>query len=263
MLEDAKKSYETLADTYIPGWRNADKNALIREAIKYKHKPIYEGFVSAIMLKYWNKMLAYYHKCKLVATPEDAHSWLVQAVMYALDKHPWTRTDSSIHEDANGPDKVVNRVLESRRCTFYQQLNRYNRKINSALLSLESLSEDWADANTPSIEDEHKIDLDEFVIMCFNCKDYFYAFLLDAIIYEHYSPYKQPKKLVSHLLSIDDDYCKLFACRYDRDLKRVIRASTYITNKSRKIMTDRVKASPRELKHKLKQWGALNVNRTT
>lgn len=261
MLEDARESYLTCANLFVPNWNNMSKNKLAFEAIEHKDDKCYDGYVSALMLKYWGKIITYYQRCKLVVTPEDVHSWLVVAIMYALDKHPWTNPSSSIYNDKNGPDKVINRVMESRRVTFYQQLNRYNRKINSALLSLESLSDDWADANTPAVEDEHTIDLEETVMECFNLKDYFYAFLLDAVIYENYTIHKHYKKLVTHLQNIDDEYCRTFAGRYDLDFNRVKRASSYVTRMDRTEVNERMVSTPRELKKRFKLWGLFNANR--
>jgi hypothetical protein len=261
MLEATRESYLGCANLLVPEWKNMSKNQLAFDALEHKNDRYYDGYVSALMLKYWGKMTAYYHRCKLVATPEDAHGWLVMAVMYALDNHPWTNPESSIHNDKNGPDKVINRVMESRRVTFYQQLNRYNRKINSALLSLESLSDDWADANTPMVDDEYNIDLEEIVMECFYLKDYFYAFLLDAIIYENYIIHKHYKKIVTHLQSIDDEYCEIFAGRYNLNLDRVKRASSYVTRMHRTEVNERMLMAPKELKKRFKRWGLIDANR--
>ncbi len=263
MLECFKESYLECANLLIPEWDSMSKNNLVFEAIEKKDTKYYDGYISALMLKYWNKMTAYYHKCKLVITPEDAHTWLVNAILYALEKHPWTNPKSSIYQDKNGPDKVINRFIESRRVTFYQQLNRYNRKINSAILSLDSLSDTYADANTPYVEDEHNVELEGIVMECFNLKDYFYAFLLDAMIYENYTLHKHSKRLVTHLQSIDDNYCDIFAGRYNLNFDRVKRASSYITRMRRTTINERMSTAPEELKRRFKLWGLLDVNRIT
>jgi hypothetical protein len=261
LLEETKSTYEELANMYVPDWQTRNKNDLVRETIEHKNDLSYDGYISAIMLRYWGKMTSYYHKCKLVISPEDAHTWLVQAVLYAVNRHPWTRPDSSIYEDKNGPDKVINRVIESKRLTFYQQLNRYNRKINSLVMSIESLSEDWADTNTPMVEDEPMMELEDIVMECFLLKDYFYAFLLDAIIYENYTLHKHSKKLVTHLQSIDDTYCDIFAGRYGLDYNKVLRASSYVTRMSRVHMNERMLLAPRELKRRFRRWGISDVDR--
>ena len=261
MLEATKADYINTANLLVPNWKSINKNKLVILAIENMNTSSYDGYIAALMLKYWGKLSSYCNKCKLVATPEDVHTWLVKAVMYAIERHPWTNENSSIYNDKNGPDKVINRVMESKRLTFYQQLNRYNRKINSLLLSIESLSEDWADANTPTSEDEHTSFLDDLVIHYFDMKDYFYAFILDALIYENYSLHTHTKRLVTHMLSINESYCDIFAGRYNIDINRVIRASSYITRMNRINLNIRIESAQKELAKRFKSLGILNVNR--
>lgn len=251
MLEDAKKLYEESACIYVKDWKSKDKNDLIREAAEYSNTYKYDSYISAIMLKYWAKMIAYYHRCKLVISPEDAHMWLTQAVLYAVEKHPWTNPKSSIYNDKNGPDKVVNRVLESKRLTFYQQLNRYNRKINSLALSLETLNEEMLDTYTPMYEDEHTFIMDDLIIRAFHSKDYFFAFLVDAIVIEGYKVGGRHKNLVTHLKKLEG-HCDIFSGRYDLKLDSVIRAATYITKLSRSAIRHKIDIALLDMKRKIK-----------
>ena len=254
MLEQNKNLYLTSANILDVDWSSMDKNDLVLECIKHKDTKLYDSYISAIMLRYWNKMLSYYQRCKLVATAEDVHTWLVQAVLYAIERRPWENKNSSIYQDKNGPDKVINRVIESKRLTFYQQLNRYNRKINSVLLSLESLQEDWADANTPFTEESPTIDVDELILSFYKNKDYFFAFLLDAIVYESFLLDKHTKKLVTHLKSLGKEHYKVFATRYDLDENKVLRASGYVSRYPRIVLTTRVKNASADLNYLLKRW---------
>ena len=247
MLEESKKLYETSANLYLSDWKSMDKNDLIREAVKCVNTPKYDSYIAAIMLRYWGKMTAYYQRCKLVITPEDAHTWLVQAVLYAVEKHPWTNPKSSIYEDKNGPDKVVNRVLESKRLTFYQQLNRYNRKINSVVFSLDSLKEDMLDAHTPAVVDDHQFVIDDLVIKAFEAKDYFLSFLLDGIVAERYPTGGRHKKMITHLKNIDQ-HCETFADRYELNLNKVKRGASYITRLSRGSIRRKINITLSELK---------------
>lgn len=253
MLEQYKEIYKQSANLYLSNWEKQNKNQLIREAIEHKDDPKFDSYISAIMLRYWNKMISYYHKCKLVITPEDAHTWLVQAVMYAIERHPWTDEKSSIYNDANGPDKVVNRVIESKRLTFYQQLNRYNRKITSTTMSIEDVQCECADTISPIYYDEYAVENDHLVLQYFDIKEYFYAFLIDAIMYEKYDVNKDIKKLVSHLKSLDDVHCKIFANRYKLNFERVQRASTYVSRLSRFKIKNKIKHSMLDLKKVLSE----------
>jgi hypothetical protein len=250
MLEDTKNSYIESANLLISDWKSMSKNDLVFEALEKRNTKYFDGYVSALMIKYWGKMTAYYHKSKLVASPEDVHAWLVNAIMYALDKHPWTNPKSSIYQDKNGPDKVINRVIESRRNTFYQQLNRYNRKINSVMMSLDALSEDMLDAYTPVCEDEHTFIIDDLIKNAFKEKDYFFAFLVDAIVTEGIQPIGRHKKLVTHLKQLDG-HADVFACRYDIELYVVQRATTYITRLHRSDLIRKINATLSDMKRKI------------
>lgn len=252
MLEQSKQIYEESANLYVDNWKTLNKNDLVRSAIEHKNTTKYDGYISAIMLRYWGKMNAYYHRCKLVATPEDVHMWMTQAVLYAVNNHPWTDHNSSIYEDINGPDKVINRVFESKRLTFYQQLNRYNRKINSVIYSLDTLEEDMLDAYTPICEDEHTFIIDDLIIRAFNEKDYFFSFLVDAIVTEGYKPKGRHKQLVTHLKHLDS-HCDVFAGRYDLKLNKVQKASTYITRMSRTELIRKINITLSSMKHKIER----------
>jgi hypothetical protein len=264
MLEEIKRIYEDSASLYVNDWKSMNKNDLIRSAIENVHTSHFDSYISAIMLRYWGKMTAYYHKCKLVATPEDVHMWMTQAVMYAVDNHPWDDPKSSIYKDKNGPDKVINRVFESRRLTFYQQLNRYNRKINSVILSLESLTEDMLDTYTPMCEDEHTFIMDDLIIRAFKEKDYFFAFLVDAIVTEGYRVGGKNKKLVTHLRNLEK-HCDIFAGRYDLNINAVQRATTYITRLNRSTIGYKIITTLNDIKRKLEreQSGVESTNNCT
>lgn len=250
MLEGTKELYEESAKL-IKDWDGINKNELVRLAIENKNTIKYDSYISSIMLKYWNKINTYYYKCKLCITPEDAHTWLVQAVLYAIDNHPWTDEKSSIYNDKNGPDKVINRVMESKRLTFYQQLNRYNRKINSNLLSLDGLTEDYSDAVTPSYNDHSDIVVRDIVTKLFNSKDYFYAFLADAVAYERFNSVTDVKKITTYLLTLDDIQCEIFANRYDYDFDKVKKASSYITRMRREDIKERVEDMSIDMKRRI------------
>ena len=258
MLEEIKEIYEESANLHVDSWRTLNKNDLIRCAVENKHTRYFDGYISSIMLRYWGKMNAYYHKCKLVATPEDVHMWMTQAVMYAVDNHPWDNPKSSIYKDKNGPDKVINKVFESKRLTFYQQLNRYNRKINSAILSLDSLSEDMMDTYTPMCEDEHTFIMDDLIIRAFEVKDYFFAFLVDAIVNERIKAGGRHKKLVTHLKNLSS-HCEVFASRYDLNIDIVQKASTYITRMSRTDLIRKINITLSEMKRDIRR-GQLGID---
>lgn len=253
MLEEIKDIYTETANIHLPNWKEIDKNELIKTAANLKNGPLKDGYISAIMLTYWNKIIKYHYKCSMVASPEDVHSWLVIALTYALDNKPWENPDSSIYGDKNGPDKVVNTAMESRRLTFYQQLNRYNRKINSNLLSLDILTEAYNDVFVPISYDKHDFELEEIVIDYFKKKDYFMAFMIDAIINEDVlTPDLNIKKLGSHFRHLDESFFDRFSKMYDVPIERVKDAATYVNNLSSYKFKNKVEYSLILLKNQFK-----------
>ena len=215
MLDENRLIYEEVASASIPNWRNTDKNDLIKTASSLPNGPDRDSYIAAIMLKYWSKISKFYSKCKLVATQEDVHMWLTMVVLYALDNKPWENPESSIYNDRTGPDKVVNRVMECRRITFYQQLNRFNRKINSNVLSLDSLTEDYKDLVLPTTEDSYIVELFDVITNKFNEGEYLMSFVLDAILCENLQNRKEDhRKFLCHIRGLDDNFCTLFGDRY-------------------------------------------------
>lgn len=169
----------------------------------------------------------------MVTTPEDCHTWLIEAILYAINEQPWKNEKSSIYQDPNGPDKVINRVMESKRLTFYQQLNRYNRRINSDTLSLNRLQEDYNDLFTPIVHNDSFIELKELVLDYFNKKDYFVAFMIDIIMFDNVVNEELNKKRLSfYLRNMDKKYFTRFSQTYEIPLDKVIKAGSYITSMS-------------------------------
>lgn len=255
MLEQNKDIYQQTADAIIPDWRDRNKNELIISACNCTNKHERDGYISAIMLKYWNKLDSYYYKCRLVTSPEDIHTWLVIAVMYAIERKPWEDPNQSIYGDPNGPDKVINRIIESKRLTFYQQLNRYKRKINGAITSLDTLMEEYKDVFAPSYNEDYSVEYHTLIINYFNTKDYFMAFFIDAIMYEDVMDNNgvSQRKLSSHLRNLDDEYCKYFAQKYMIPLDKVKQSVPYVNNISSYNLKNKIEYSLIRLRHTLKE----------
>lgn len=254
MLEAARELYERTADSYIEDWRTADKNYLVKKACEFPNGLEKDAYVAAIMCRYWNKIPKFYYMCKMVTTPEEIHMWLTIAVLYALNKQPWNNPKCNIYGDPNGPDKVINRVMASHRITFYQQLNRYNRKINSDTLSLNTLTDEYKDVFSPSYKDKYEFENNDIVIKLFNKKEYMLSFILDAILYEGINcDLENTKKLCSHLRNLDDNHCKIFSYRYDIPLEKVTDSITYITKLSNNNLKKKVEYSLVRFKSVLKE----------
>lgn len=254
MLEGVKDIYTQCAECYLPDWKSIDKNDLVRTAADLPKGPLKDGYVSAIMLKYWNKISQFYYRCKLVTTPEDIHEWLEIAVLYAMNRKPWEKEGSSIYNDVNGPDKVINRVMESHRLTFYQQLNRFNRKINSETLSLDTLKDDYSDIFIPKYTDDNIFEITEMVIKFFNTQEYMIAFIIDAVIYDDILKNKTYEKNLSlYLRKLDDTFCNEFANRYSLPVEKVKEGTEYVVNLTPVMLKKRLEYNIIRLKNILKE----------
>lgn len=255
MLEQNKEIYQQTADSLIPDWRKQNKNDLIIQASNCTDSRLKDAYISAIMLRYWNKLDSYYYKCRLVTTPEDIHTWLVIAVMYAIDRKPWEDPAQAIYGDPNGPDKVINRIVESKRLTFYQQLNRYKRKINGGITSLDTLMDEYKDVFAPSYNEDFSVEYETLVVHYFNVKDYFMSFLIDAIMYEDVMDENglSKRKFSAHLRNIDDLYCEVFAERYNLPLDKVKQSVTYVNNISSYNLKNKIEYSLIRLKNAIKE----------
>ena len=216
MLDEYKVIYEDVARVGLPNWKTINKNDLIRVAADLKNGPDRDSYVAAIMLNYWNKISKFYSKCKLVATPEDVHTWLTMSVMYALDKKPWEVESSSIYNDPNGPDKVINRCMECRRITFYQQLNRYNRKINSLILSLDSITEERKDSAAPAYTDFYLFEVHNIVTSQFLDHHYVSAIMLNGVLYDNWKVSEEDyKKIANQLKKVELEDAEMLSERYN------------------------------------------------
>ena len=257
VLRETKQSYQEIASLYIPDWQKKNKNDLIREACLYKDTEKIGAYYAAIILRYWNKIESYYYKCRLVLTPEDIHSWVVIAIQYCIKHQPWNDETSSIYNDENGPDKVMNRCIECKRLTFYQQLNRFNRKINSELLSLDSLTEDYKDFCIPGVE----ISTDELLLYTqlvkefFYKKDYFMSFMIYAILYgDVFSDGELNKrKLASYIKNMDKTCCNIFSQIYEIKLEDVEYGLSFVKQTSSYRMKTNIEYNLIRLKNILKE----------
>ena len=160
--------------------------------------------------------------------------WLVDSITYALKHRRWEDEDSSIYNDPNGPDKVINRMMRSTRVNLYVYTNRKKRIDSFGMKSLESIAEKTND-NTLELADYDQnvdtgVDIRSYVKELFLKKEYFMAFLIDVIInYDVMSCddendtniFLNTKKAFRLIRSIDEGYCDRFAEEYDIDKETV------------------------------------------
>jgi len=237
LLDDYKESLRSCA-SLIPGWETKGKNELCREYVQHKdNERLQNAYFAAIVYRYWNLISKYYYMSSNVASVEDCYEWLVDSVYGCLKATSWDNPNTSIYNDPNGPDKVINRCMKCARLTYYQFINRKKRKDNFGLLSIEEMAESFGatisepeDTTTPDkLTDWAIVD---FIRDAFGKKDYFTAILIDCIINEEVFDVTTSfelgtqsefnvRKLARFISEIDDNYIIEFAHRYKLDLEDV------------------------------------------
>ena len=141
LLVDSYNSYENVANARLKGWKQLDINTLVFEYINEQNAMKKDGYVSAIFCKCWWLFETSYNKSKTSASIIDAYTWFTDAILYILNSRPWENPDNSLYGKKNAPDIAIKQCISSRRNTFYQQSNRFNRKINHETDSIERLEE--------------------------------------------------------------------------------------------------------------------------
>lgn len=245
MLEECKASLRDCADK-IPNWRTMSKNDLCREYIKNEgNETLQNAYFSAIVYRYWNLISKYYYMSSNVATVEDCYEWLVDSVYGCLKATSWDNPNTSIYNDPNGPDKVINRCMKCARLTYYQFINRKKRKDNFGMLSIDELMEEFgntfAEPEDTSYSDKTgEWAIHDYVRLLFARKDYFAAILIDCIIHEpvfdtqdntsNKSTQLNMKKLTKLLSELPDEYISNFSKRYSISEQDVRKGISYFTN---------------------------------
>jgi hypothetical protein len=239
MVEDIKKSYEEYADLQLGNsWRKCNKNDLFRDYIKNESIPnIREGYLSAIICRYWSNIDNYFYRSKSSATIEEVYVWLLEAALYTLRKRMWENPKSSIYKDPNGPDKVMNRMIKSHRLLHYEKTNTAKRRLNFGSTSLDylrELEEDKGIYSLPSIRDDNLEEgyIKNIITDSFNKKDFFTSFMVYNIVNQDVFNHKgdflgelNTKKLNHCMRNLDDRLCKSFSKEFNFNLSYVKEAA--------------------------------------
>jgi hypothetical protein len=184
------------------------------------------------------------------------------AIQYALSHRRWEDPDSSIYNDPNGPDKVINRIMKCTKVNLFQYVNRKKRKDAYKIKSLDAISE-LVNDNTMEIvdrEDELKnlnIDFKMIIKNTFLLKDYFMAYMIDCILNENVFYYSKEKscyefnikKLSRVICNIDESYCVRFADTYELDREDVIKTLKYFDKLNSNKLLYKIEYSLQRLKH--------------
>lgn len=257
MLDGFKKLYSDKADI-IKGWKSLSKSELCNLYLEEKEKgsDLADCYLSAIVCNFWNNAVRHYYSQQVKEAEEsDCYNYLIDGILYALNHHVWLDPSNSLYGDPKGPEKAINVVLSSLKYNIYAYNSRYKRRLRKESLSLDSI-QDYS-YRMPNVTD--KCDdgfLDEFVRTAFNRKEYFKAFMVDAIVHgevfdkSNGAEFNQ-KKLRCCLRKLnEDDYCKTFSETYKiNNIPAVERASGSIIDMPQSKMDSNIRRVFYELKH--------------
>lgn len=293
MLDEYRQLYEQEASK-IKDWKKINKNTLCNLYVDEKSPVLKNAYFSAIVANYWYLIVSNYNTSKSIATQEDVYDWLLESILYALKHVSWRNPKSSIYQDPNGPDKVINRCMKCRRLTYYQQMNRMKRKDGFGTLSLDEIQEIYNE-NTDAIMDTSEMDIQEelsiknLIKNCFKMKKYITAFIIDNIAYGDtfslYSETKEGKKskqdedseafknesgyvvfnklwLEKRLKKLSPADAQYFANRYDLPLEVVEdKLINYLAKASNKDIKNLIKNTLDDLKNNFQEFEILDANR--
>lgn len=256
MLEEAKSIYEQEA-SYIPNWREMNRNDLCRKYVEYENdRQLSSSYFSAIVLTYWGKL----NKREIPRQETGLYDLLIDSIMQALKQRAWEREDSSIYNDPNGPDKAINRIFKTHLINERIKAKAQKYYADTSSLSLNALLELTDGYLDMGEEDESNemclsIDIKDFVKINFKYKDYFMSFVIHIVAYENcieeVDGRKQVsiKKICGCVRHMDDAFCDRFAKEYEIDVDKVKKATEYFTNLQTDVLTEKVKWYFRQLRH--------------
>ena len=265
MLDEYKELCRSAADI-IPEWTSMSKNDLCRAYVANKgNTNIQNAYLSAILYRYWNLIGKYYYMSSNCASPEECYGWLVDSVSCCVNLASWENPDSSIYNDPNGPDKVINRCMKCARLTYYQFINRKKRKDDFGMLSIEELAENFGNGAPEVIDIQQECNISDimikdYIIEEFKRKNYFVSFLLYYIVsvdvFDNISTKESGKtaqfnirKLTKVMNNITDEQLKSFSGYTQISLSEVIRAFEYVKGISSGNMKKKILQTFEQLKH--------------
>lgn len=264
MLDEYKELCRRAAGV-AEGWENLSKNDLCRAYVANKdNKVLQDAYMSAILYRYWNLIGKYYYQSANCATPEECYEWLVDSVSCCVNLAAWENPESSIYNDPNGPDKVINRCMKCARLTYYQFINRKKRKDDFGLLSVEEMKELYGNGAPEPDDPTQEYDDSLFIIKNyiedqFNRKNYFVSFLIYYILYanvfdvikveDNKTSEFNLRKMCRVMTNLEDDELSAFS----RDMKiphdQVVKAYEYVKGIPSGNVRKKVQNALEDLKH--------------
>lgn len=259
MLDSTYSMYLELADN-VPDWRTVDKNKLINDYCDLVDSKSYkaEYYLAAIICRYWPKINRVYTNTQFSCTPEDVYDWLVSSIIGATEGRSWRDPTKPIYNDPQGPDKIINRIMKTERINHLVHVNRYKRKINLGIASIDEFQENIGDAveyaeDEPLVEDMFDdIDRNNLMEYIFNKKLYFLFFVYDIIISNSCSDGKgafSESAVVKEIKQIDNQYLSDLSEKCGIPYKDILFAySVSVAGRSSEYLHEGVRQAIRKLR---------------
>lgn len=287
MLEDIKRSYVMQADAVVPNWKKTNVNALCNLYVENEGDQIKRaGYFAAILLKKWGYIGRHFLNSKASGfTIEDCYDMILDAVLYTLDRRMWLNPESPIYKDPNGPDKILNRVIYSRRQLYYYNANCLKRCSNYGKSSLDQIQEtvgDHCEVFSDETEADAPYDLDtrlliksffdkgkslEAVLLdnimvddCFSSHDYEVSYTTcegEEKTTKREEHFFKLSKLLNNVTSFDSDYLHRVSAMYDVEEAEIQPALDIINNTDKNKLTRIIRSTLNMLSRDKKIKGFL------
>lgn len=174
-------------------------------------KELMEGYLSALMVRYWY-MIPYFQEksASLRLEYDDIISWLYLGIVKAFKYRGW------VNDPHSSAEKCINRCLDSIRLNAFQESNSDTRKINYISYSLEESCEKFGDSADGLFveENDNTFNVEYLVSRKLTKKDVLSALIIDSICFNDCFSKKMfsSSKLISGLTST---YIRKFKERYE------------------------------------------------
>lgn len=255
MLKESKVLFKNHADSVLSNWAEMTKDELFNHWISEETSHIADAYMSAIIYKSWNLISSAYYKQQYpIATEQDCYDTFINVLYYIKGYHKWTEGEGSLAGDPDAFSKALSHCYNQRMLGFFGYAKRQKRSVNYNSSSLDMMSEDFSEGFLTPITDEYPIEnsyLDNMIIKFFNEKNYIYAFILDAILNLDVfnGTTLNMRKMRKHLRNLDNNYCRLFAEKYNIKNSLVNNSIKYITGVSQFKMDNRIQKVINTLKN--------------
>lgn len=252
MLNEYKNLYKESADL-VPDWKNMSQTELAEKCAE--KGPSYENYIAALILKFWHIIDRNLYRDKGIYDELTAYDWYMNAIMVVINYNVWTDKNSTVYNDPKAVEKMLNTCVNCDRANWFQASNRYKRKINHGINSLDLLKESFGDSVMPLelVDDIEFSSYKDLVVSYFNKQQYLMALVIDVIVNDiNIEQISDDKSLVyqikKSIKSLPENYFISFAKNYDLDKNLVEKSFSYIYNMS----DNRMKSSIENYIYKLR-----------